>query len=370
MVDPARALDAERELPEAYERLVEQADETADRLRREANRVMSHAQTLVERKDVDSRLEDLDVQRAALEQRERHLLAQWGEVWAPVGILSLPPREMRAWLGALKALQEQVKALRQARGNVAGLERSIRGHQAELSVRLRELGRDPVNSGRLEGLLELADRVLDGVARRRELTQLRSQLEKVAVEADRAAEELERWERDWALATRPLEADIRPTEVVKLLEAHDGLFAQLDEADKAAERLEHIDRDGCEFQAEVRAYAARVAPTFWVGDADACVKALFQETQGAREKQGRRNALLLSVRDLEQRSGERSQASAGRGGTGLLVPRGAGGACRRPAVRRGPLGATGRGSQGPGGLRAELAGPWRRQFDRAAGGTG
>jgi len=48
--DESRAYDPERDLAEAYEVSVAQADETGDRLRREASRVAEYAAFLVQEK--------------------------------------------------------------------------------------------------------------------------------------------------------------------------------------------------------------------------------------------------------------------------------------------------------------------------------
>ncbi|GMA63946.1 ATP-binding protein [Alicyclobacillus fastidiosus] len=84
-------------LEEAYERAVTEADETVDRLRREADRVAKKAELTAQMTT------DLSLQKSLLEQLQdlQSQLSQcsreWADEWAPAGIVPKSPGEMQAW---------------------------------------------------------------------------------------------------------------------------------------------------------------------------------------------------------------------------------------------------------------------------------
>ncbi len=77
----SRAYDPEHDLAEAYEVSVAQADETADRLRREAARVAEYAALLVQEKKITEEIVKLEADRRKAEQS----LALNNEEWKARG---------------------------------------------------------------------------------------------------------------------------------------------------------------------------------------------------------------------------------------------------------------------------------------------
>jgi uncharacterized protein YhaN len=304
----AQALDPDRGLPDAYECLVGQADDVADRLRREADRVASHAQAMAERTRVAEREMALAAQGNEQAAASQALQSEWDAIWAPVGVRPLPPREMRAWLGKLRDLRDRVVKLADAEQRAADLKQVVSRHRAEISARLSDLGREPIASQHLGPLLDQGDAEVEAIkssaARRRDLAQLRARLVEVQGEARRAEADVKQWQQEWAHVIRALSVDAPPVEVQAVLEAYDRVFTHLDEAAQHASRRTSIDRDCRAFEQEVRDFAERVAPDLWTGDAAACVVALESQLSCTQQEQGQRAArhheLQKELRELER----------------------------------------------------------------------
>src|SRR5262249_52249749 len=87
-----------RELADAYEWSVDQTDQIADRLRREADRI---AQLVNFRSELAKKTEACDQLTAKIVEAEGQLaraIDEWQEQWKPIGIQALSPKEMRSWL--------------------------------------------------------------------------------------------------------------------------------------------------------------------------------------------------------------------------------------------------------------------------------
>lgn len=301
----AHELDPERELPEAYEVLVVKSDNVADRLRREADRVASHAQSLAEQARLEKREELLLSQLSKLSANSSSLEAEWGGIWTALGIEPLPPREMRAWIGKQFNLRDHLGKLTEAKQRATELEQAAAAHRADLSARICALHVEPIQTDRLGPLLDQADTVMEAVQnranRRRELDRLLAQHTSAADEVRRAEGETKQWHDQWTHAIRSLSVDAPPTEALAILDAYSRLFSHLDDAESLATRCADIDKDCLVFEQEVRHFADRVAPGLWDGDAVACVVALENQTSRAQQEQGRREALQKELRDAERR---------------------------------------------------------------------
>jgi len=143
MVDAeARAMDPERALPEAYEFRVAGADEVADRLRREAERVQKQASLLVTLSDARARAEEVAGERDACARDRRQTDADWASLWERSGIQPLPPREMRDWLDNMERLRSRIEDLHGQCRRVDTLEKTRGLHIRSLQQVLKDLGEE------------------------------------------------------------------------------------------------------------------------------------------------------------------------------------------------------------------------------------
>lgn len=110
-----------------FESAVDEADELADRLRREADRVARQATLQAIRDRLARELDRLGTEHETSLQAEQQLSGRWQACWAPSGFTARSPAEMRSWLTHLRALQQL--AQQQAEG---------RAKQADLSIRIAQ----------------------------------------------------------------------------------------------------------------------------------------------------------------------------------------------------------------------------------------
>jgi len=266
----ARELDPERALPEAYEFRVTDADDVADRLRREAERVQKQASLLAALSDARARAEEVAGERAACAGEQQQIDADWASLWERLAIQPLPPREMRAWLDHMERLRNRIEELHGQRRRMDTLEKTRGLHIQSLQQALQDLGEVVSTTESLESLLTeceaVADRI-DNLARQRqaldkEIHTLEQGLESTRLEQQAASEALETWKGEWqeVIGGLGLGADALPAEVTAILDSVKALFGKQNEADKLQIRIEAIDAEARIFREEVASVAARVGP--------------------------------------------------------------------------------------------------------------
>jgi len=268
----ASTMDAERALPDAFEYRVIGADELADRLRREAERVHSQASLLAELENEKQRTGEIVQQLDECTAEKRQIDTDWEVLWDPCEIHPHTPREMRAWLDNLEKLRDRVAQLSTLRQQVSDLENNRDTQIQLLKQQLQSLGKDGSDSALLEAILLESEEVLDdleGIVRQREtldkeITTLERDQESARAESQEASNDLDEWKSQWkeALEDVGLEGDALPSEAADVIDKLRELFAKQSDAEKLQIRIRAIDEDAESFSSQVGSVVTNVAPEF------------------------------------------------------------------------------------------------------------
>ncbi len=297
-----RAYAPDGDLPTAFEVSVGEADETADRLRREASRVQQHAAALAGQQDAQHRKEELERERQEIANGRREAEEQWGAAWAPCAIAHLPPTEMRGWLGRAEQLIEKVKSLPAAKHDAATVGETRNVLRAALVKALGGLGETADGSDeRLDPLLARGEALGSRITKANEE---RSELEKRLLTADtRAANatadwqaadtELAQWRSRWQPLVEELglAADAQPTEAVEILGRVRELFTHLDSAERLAVRIQAMTEDQQQFGQKLRVFCELAAADLVGLPVAACVAQLHARLKQARDARARKEEL-------------------------------------------------------------------------------
>ena len=296
VAEESRSYDSRHPLPEAYERMVGLADQTADRLYREAELVEKYASLQADAEKSGKRL-------AALREKERgavETLAEfhhrWQQQWAVTDMIPLSPREMIAWLGSFENLRIQVREFEK---NVREIdEKMLRRRELQVNL-LKEIaatGDTKIFSGEeLNESLDYARTLLNSietVQKKRDVIdgKLRDgqrTLERAAEKRNRSEEELKEWQAEWSDALSPLGLDGRafPSEALDFIETLQACFERLREADDFRKRIEGIDRDTKEFERDVDLLVQKIAPDLAGAEAHPAVTELKLRLGRASQEQ-------------------------------------------------------------------------------------
>jgi uncharacterized protein YhaN len=310
----------------AYEAAVRRADDLADRLRREADRVARKAKLLAEQETRTERLERLKVRQHQAEAAQEEALKAWQAAWEPAGIIPGSPREMRAWLQEQQNLLERFSALQERERKARALEQDLANCRRDLDKPLRALALPPAGEG--ETLSDLSARCRGIVAHQKALAAAREKIltekrrqeqaqEEAVVRLDQAETDLTQWQAQWEEAVRPLGlgVDALPAQAGVVMEDLTELFAKLREAGILQKRVQGIDRDNAAYADRADALLNQAAPDLKGRPVDQAVSELHARLNHTREAASQEKRLRAQqarqeerVRTAEERIRELSSA--------------------------------------------------------------
>jgi len=262
---------SEKSLPEAYEGHVARADHVADRLRREAERVANSASLRVQVETLENALAESDQVKGNLDLKEQQLDEEWTQIWKPVGITPLSPKEMSSWLAEIDKLRYKVHEIFKKEQEI---ERALKRRQdlkSSLLQELQNMGEEdiPVEET-LNPVVIFAEAVLDRISSNKANLKILNDRRKKGIKTltqagedlKAAQDALNKWQEQWgkALAGLGLKGEISTLEAIDFIETLQGCFDNLKDADDLKKRIDGIDRDAKELEEEVTTLLEEVAP--------------------------------------------------------------------------------------------------------------
>ena len=289
-------------LSEAFENCVRKADEIADRLRREADRVAAKAKLLADQtsnnKERDRLKTDIDVAEKAYQK----LVKEWMQIWEPAKITPRSPKEMRAWAQHHTRLAAKAKEIRERKARIDRLKDEIDVHFKNLNQCLKTL----LEPGSTEGetladviqrgkrVIRSADELHNTIKQlKNEKAQRKQELADAQARVDSSERELSKWQKEWEQAVRPLglDADAVPAQANAVMEDLNTLFGKLKDANILQKRIHGIHRDADEFAVKVSGLVDAVAPDLKESPAGDATLELNRRLTLARTAQSQRQTL-------------------------------------------------------------------------------
>ncbi|MBT8363458.1 MAG: AAA family ATPase [Deltaproteobacteria bacterium] len=257
-------------LAEAFQTSLVQADEIADRLRREAGRVAAKAKLLADQTAHEKQLAHLKAEFDEAEKTMAVVDKEWFELWQPSGIAPRSPREMQHWIQIHNTMVEKATEIRVKKAKIAAMAAEITGHIKRLEQILQNFAGSAIKGDKTLGdLIKKARRIIEKEDKlRREQEQLekekhqrQQELADAGMKVKSSEKDLAQWQKDWEDAVRPLGLDANsvPPQANAVMDELKILFDKLKEADILQKRIQGIDRDADQFAKRVVALVDAVA---------------------------------------------------------------------------------------------------------------
>ena len=272
---------------------VRQADDVADRLRRESNRVVQKSKLVAQLQVFDNEAVRLKEKVAAAEQRLSTWEADWRKCWQASGIQPSTPSIMRGWLRKHADLIEFNGHLTSASERLASDQSRVAALHAKLGVELTQQSVNFSPDASLRQLMQVAQARLDEVAAsvrcrenlETEVRRVDNEMQQAAKDLATADVELNEWLSAWEKSLRPLEleADALPEQAEAVLTNLDELFRNLDEAEGYRARIWGIDQTAKEFTQAVGDMTTIVAPDLAGRPVEEIVSTLNQRLSNAKQ---------------------------------------------------------------------------------------
>jgi len=254
-----------------YEASVRAADDLADRLRREAERVAQRGALLADREALRGERDALVRESEALAAERSTADGEWQALWAAVPVEVAPPGQVRGWLRRCEELFVRVRRADDLREQVEEAETVLRERCESLHRELSALAGEAVAGEDLALLMEKGSALVQGAAdssRRQEeegraLAELRREVEASQRRVAECEAQLADWEDAWrgSVAILGLGGAATPEEVQAVLEQHSTLYARLDEMSRMEKRIAALEDDARRFASDVNGYVEARAPT-------------------------------------------------------------------------------------------------------------
>lgn len=316
--DPERGkvFDPDRELPEAYEQSVRKADDVADLIRREADKVARVNELTSRRELLHQSIEKGSSEKwEGLEGDSVALHEAWCKEWSFLNGDPHLPKEMRAWRAKQEVLAQQAQRIREIGEEVEGLKKLADEHSSNLRGCLKAFGRPAAGDVSLRDLIDQCEEVADAIAKireqRRELEESINDREikrgKAAKKQNQAQQKLDEWRAAWNAEVERIgltEKDT-PTQANAVLNKIQELFVALKEAEDYRSRIDTMEKDAKQFEKDVKALAGQAAPDLAKLPAEQAAAQLNSSLNQARENKA-------SLRELkgqeEKEEGDLSEA--------------------------------------------------------------
>lgn len=298
-------------LPDTYEKLVGLSDQTADRLRREADRVQKHASLKSQIENIENRRSDLDIEAKRVASDLDDADHRWHELWATCDIIPLSPREMRQWFSGFEKLRFKVAEAEKATGEIVEKEKHRRELRDKLVQELQKLGDNQDFKGHeLTPVLLHAETLLDSIksdqTKREKLESkigdLQEALRIAENERKKAEEKLDRWRSKWAESLTPLGLGpgTNPDEANDFIDTLQNCFDKLEDAEDFRKRIDGIDRDNHNFEKDLAHLLEQVATDLQNSEIVQAVSDLHARLNGARQDQAVLKQYLEEIETLEK----------------------------------------------------------------------
>lgn len=260
------ALDPDRPLPDSFERSIDEADRTADGLRRESARVAAFEAARERIAQVDRELQTIAETDREREERRARLETEWRDAWRESGVVPGRPAAMKDLLAVRARIADLLEGKRKA---LAALD-ALRGRRdealSELKAAMIRCGGEPGESNSLPTLAAAADARHKALERdektrdddRRELERLEKEIARCELERAELERTTAEWRASFESATRGLprvEGD-RPEEALRALHRVAALLSSVDDVASLESRIAKIERDEAHLLELARAFRA------------------------------------------------------------------------------------------------------------------
>ena len=300
------------QLIQAFEETQLSADELADRLRREANRVAEYSMLLAEQQSAQCEQEQQTKKWHTVEALITKVQQEWEDTWKSLSLKPWTPAEMRSWLNDGLSLRQQATQLRERRRQIEERQQLLAALCQEITQALTPLTafvKGPI-------LTRLSDLIKQGDAGVNEVTNLQHQQEKLQLEINtlireqqrteaalqKANQALKQWQTDWAKALTPLQlpAETLPETARNVLNDLDHVLNKIDKANGLRRRVELMQKDAKLFRHDVANLANKIAPEL-VNEAAEQVVPELSNRLSQTEKEVTRSEQLQQRLSAEQR---------------------------------------------------------------------
>jgi len=230
-------------LPKEYETAVGEADDVADGLRNDTQRMADHANAAERIAQMDAAIQDAEAALGRIHARQKLWDEEWGRITGALGIKVRTVRELEEWLAARERVAGQLNEIEARESEAKDLRHDLAAVRNGLE-RMLPKGAPAA----FASLLAAADRALAAIReavsvhREREnaVEKLKKECHRLQQRIDAVGLEIAHWRKRWSAAVKSvgLSEAAEPAEVSARFAILTELFEAIDEATRARGELD------------------------------------------------------------------------------------------------------------------------------------
>jgi len=289
-------------LADAFEQSILDADNIADQLRTDADRVANKSRILLDLNQQNDQIEEVEREMVCALERQQQLEVRWNLLWQTLQVTPLPPREMRSWILSVNGIAERVVHFKAKRKELDALKQKIDSCQNDLRQELKGVGVPlPKTPSTLQEMLEIAQQTeedLQAIEKKQTLyldtiAKAKADAEDAEVALGKAKLAMDAWKLEWATEMQrlQLEPNALPNQVNEVLNSNKELFQKVHEARQFQKRNEGIERDAKQFVADAQQIASLVSQKLSSLPIEDLIENLTSKLEQARNQATVRNQL-------------------------------------------------------------------------------
>lgn len=271
-------------LHDSFEERVSTADDLADRLRREADRVLKLANLQSRQGNEEDRAKSIEAKLGSISDAKASLDNEWKALWGASQIDPGTPKAMKAWMDTFSSLRDSVENMQHEQATLKALEQLSERYMGLLIQQLGAVGYEGTPVEDLDAMLDVSESeasAVDEALRQHQL--LVQSLEDFTVSVSqrqdaqrKANESLEAWAVSWEQLMKDLDLppELATSEIDELSGNIRVMFENQDKAKDLSIKVEELDTSCKAFADEVAELVANVAPQLVDKPADQAVQSL------------------------------------------------------------------------------------------------
>lgn len=263
-----RKLGGKSKLSTSYQASVIEADDIADQMRHEADRVAELERLTRDHASSVQEITDIDSTQQTRGQATARLSADWVDAWKHVTSDPPPVPAARKWRDEFDRLIERLAGLEEAQHQLQDLNQWLVTQRKGLHEAMLAIDRSAPTIVRLADALSEAGKLLQGVKKDerelidydRKVAETNDAIVNARLTVGNVSRSIEKWHGNWHEAVNGLlPADNpAPDDVLNAIDILDGVMKALDSRAELDGRVAGIDRDADEFRADIRGFAGRL----------------------------------------------------------------------------------------------------------------
>ena len=311
VAEKLKNLGLSKELPEAYEEGVRNADDVSDHLRTEAERVHKYAHLTAQAEKFDEQIQRLQDSGDKAAERLTQIEKSWKEIWRRCAITPLSPGEMRGWIERCQEIRRMLKDKLDKMEQKQNLVDQRQGLLELLVSELKDIGKykkfqgdeiEPITTYAEQLLKELKENNDQMHLLEKDIIRIQRDIEPARIELETSKSAMDNWHKQWKgpMEGIGLSEDTSPEDAVEALENLRDCLEQLGKAEESKQRIDAMDKFKDEFSRDVLALVESVAPEINDLPTEQAVDKLQSLLKEARDMATKRDGFMERMESTEE----------------------------------------------------------------------